>query len=117
VRAPFAGEVHGEDRVRGVEDVGSYGLADVPAVGGGAGYVVEQLVPLGDLVTGFARAGADGAGVEAAGVGQDGGDFVSFQGGYSVPVGSSRAASRAAMCASVRVMPGVGGAGVPPGRA
>ncbi|GAB2804061.1 hypothetical protein GCM10027073_40810 [Streptomyces chlorus] len=77
---------------------------------------MEQFVPLGDLVTGLARAGADGAGVEAADVGQDGGDFVALQGGYSVPVGSSRAASRAAMCASERVMP-VAEAGAPPGRA
>jgi len=85
-------------------------------MGGGEGHVVKQLVPLGDLVTGFVRASAGGAGIEAADVGQGGGDFASFQGSYSVSVGSSRAASRAAMCASVRVMP-VGEVGAPPGRA
>ena len=50
-----------------------------PVVGGGW-HVAQQLVPLGDLVTCLARAGPDRAGVEAADVGEDGGDFTSFHG-------------------------------------
>ena len=94
VGAPLAGDVHWQDRVRGVEDVSPYRLADVPAVGGGEGHVAEQLVPLGDLVTGLARAGADGAGVEAADVGEDGGDFASVQ-GWLTPFRSVRRGRRA----------------------
>ncbi|MCZ0990387.1 hypothetical protein O1M54_41130 [Streptomyces diastatochromogenes] len=73
----------------------------------GQWYVAEQLVPLGELVAGLALVGADGAGVESADVGQQGGDFAAVH-GYSVPVGSSRAARRAAVWASARVMPPFG---------
>ncbi|MDQ1038579.1 hypothetical protein QFZ75_004995 [Streptomyces sp. V3I8] len=78
---PCADDVHRKDRVRGVEDVGPYRLADVPAVGSGQGYVAEQFVPLGDLVAGLAGGGPDRAGVEAADVGEDGGGFARVQGG------------------------------------
>ena len=58
-----------------------------------------------ELVAGLALVGADGAGVESADVGQQGGDFAAVHGQPSVPVGSSRAARRAAVWASARVMP------------
>ncbi|MFJ3039775.1 MULTISPECIES: hypothetical protein [Streptomyces] len=86
--------------------MGPYRLANIPAVGGGEGDVVERLLPLCDPVMGIARARADGAGGEAPDVGEDGGDFTSVQkAAYSVPVGSSRAASSAAMGAVIAAMP------------
>jgi hypothetical protein len=106
VGTPPADDVHGQDRVRRFEDVGPYRLANIPAVGGGEGDVVERLLPLCDPVMGIARARADGAGGEAPDVGEDGGDFTSVQkAAYSVPVGSSRAASSAAMGAVIAAMP------------
>ncbi|MGC0400330.1 hypothetical protein RKD27_002974 [Streptomyces sp. SAI-126] len=81
------------------------GDSGVPAVRGGHRHVAEQLVPLGELVAGLALVGADGAGVESADVGQQGGGFAAVHGQPSVPVGSSRTASRAAVWASARVMP------------
>ncbi len=105
VALPGAGHVRGQDLVRRGADVLAGGDADVPAVRGGHRHVAEQLVPLGELVARLALVGADGAGVESADVGQQGCDFAAVHGQPSVPVGSSRAASRAAVWASVRVMP------------
>lgn len=58
-----------------------YCLADVPAVVRGEGHFVEQFVPLGELVAGLAWGGTNRAGVQAADVGKDCGDFAWFQGG------------------------------------
>ena len=114
VALPRSCDVRRQDLVRRDPDVLPRGGAGVPAVRRGHRYVAEQLVPRGELVAGLALVGADGAGVESADVGEQGGDFAAVH-GYS-PVGSSRAASKAAVWASARVMPP--GWAVPlPGRA
>ena len=104
VALPGARDVRGQDLIRREADVLPGGDAGVPAVRRAQGYVAEQFVPLGKLVAGLALVGADSAGVESADVGQQGGDFAAVH-GYSVPVDSSMAASRAAVWASARVMP------------
>ena len=80
VALPGTGDVRGQDLVRRVADVLAGDDAGVPAVRGGHRHVAEQLVPLGELVAGLALVGADGAGVESADVGQQGGDFAAVHG-------------------------------------